>query len=212
MLQFVREVPIRIVIQGALSSRRGFLFHLAAGFSHDIDPLSGMSVNLMFVDEWLWKLKKDLEKDPFISSRESFNHAFAEVMAVTRLNLTQNAAELGVTLSSLTFREERGWSFSWNSAQAPEEMTFQYKHYIESMPKEGACDLVRVAFDWERVQGCEADYQHEGFLLLKPIANKDSEVLREELAKVVGHVLPSGSTLKNVQIEYLGENYRLTLP
>lgn len=212
MLQFVREIPIRIVIQGALSSRRGFLFHLAAGFSHEVDPLSGMSVNLMFVDEWLWKLKKDLEKDPFISSRESLNHAFAEIMAVARLNLTEKAAELGVKLSSLTFREERGWSFSWKSSQTPEEMTFQYKHYIESVPKDDAFDLLRVAFDWERVQGCEADYQHEGFLLLKPIAAKDSETLREELSKCIGHQLSTGSRVRNIEIEYLGENYKLTLP
>ncbi len=89
MLQLVREIPIYTTIQGALSSRRGFLFHLSAGFSHEVDPLSGMSVNLVKVDEWLWRLKKNLEKDVFVSETESLNHTFAEIMAVTRLNLLE---------------------------------------------------------------------------------------------------------------------------
>jgi len=212
MLQFVREVPIRIVIQGALSSRRGFLFHLAAGFSHDVDPLSGMSVNLMLIDEWLWKLKKNLEKDPFITDSESMNPAFSELMAVARLNLTEQAESVGAELRSLTFREERGWSFSWEADQSPEDMVFCYPQYLESLPKEDLFDLVRVGFRWVRVQGCNADYHHESFLLLKSLAVKESAVLLEQLEKWVGYKLPSGSFVQGVQVEYLGENYSVTLP
>ena len=50
MLQLIRETPIRVVSEGTLSSRRGFLFYIAAGFSKEVDPLSGMSVDLVQVD------------------------------------------------------------------------------------------------------------------------------------------------------------------
>ncbi|WP_374030072.1 hypothetical protein [Bdellovibrio bacteriovorus] len=209
MLQFVREIPILIVIQGALSSRRGFLFHLAAGFTKEIDPLSGMSVNLMLVDEWLKDLKTDLEATLFESSSESVNHAFAEVMAVARLNLTEKAEKEGAQLASLRFREERGWSFSWSHEQSPEEMMFTYPHYIESLPKNEKFDLLRVNFEWHRVQGCEADYQHEGFLLLKKLAQKEASELQNSLPSLLQTKLPSGSSLQNIELEYLGANYKV---
>lgn len=212
MLQFVREIPIRMVIQGALSSRRGFLFHLAAGFSHDIDPLSGMSINLVKVDEWLWKLKKNLEKDVFISETESLNHSFAEIMAVTRLSLLEEVEKEKAELTSLHFREERGWSFAWNSAMSPQEMIFQNSHYIESLPREGHFDLLRVHLEWRRQPHCEADYAHESFLLLKSLTHTTAEDLHKKAAALVGHQLESGTSLQRVHLDHLGESYKVSFP
>ena len=63
-MQFFREIPLRIQFQ-APSERRGFLFRLSAGFSNDIDPESGMSVNLVDVDHWLSELQRSLQAKIF---------------------------------------------------------------------------------------------------------------------------------------------------
>lgn len=211
MLQFVREIPIRIVIQGALSARRGFLFHVAAGFSGEVDPLSGMSVNLMLVDQWLWNLKKDLENDIFQATSESFNHTFAEIMAIVRLRLTEDATEQGVHLASLTFREERGATFSWNQEMPPEEMTFTSFQFIECLPKDKEFQLLRLGFQWRRVQGCEADYAYESFRILKSLSYGDATGLYAKLADFVGVKLESGSSLLSVSVENLEDSSKVIL-
>ncbi|MGE9743946.1 hypothetical protein ACQORX_03790 [Bdellovibrio bacteriovorus] len=214
MLQFVREIPIRITLKGALSSRRGFLFYLAAGFSPKsghIDPLSGMSVNLMDVDQWLGALKAELERDLFVSKSASLNHALAEVMAVARLKLAENAEGAGTVLRSLTFREERGWSFEWNAKQSPEEQRFVYSHFLELVPKDQTCKLVRLDFSWRRVFDCEGEYQHEGFRLLKGLKISGLEDLLVQLQPLKGFKLPSGSTLEDVSVQLLAQNVRLTI-
>lgn len=211
MLQFVREIPIRIVIQGALSARRGFLFHVAAGFSGEVDPLSGMSANLVLVDEWLWKLKKDLEKDIFQATSESFNHTFAEVMAIARLRLTENATAEGVHLASLTFREERGAMFAWDQGLSPDQMKFTSFQFIEAFPKGGEFQLLRLGFQWQRVQGCEADYAHESFRILKSLSYSDAASLYTKLTDFVGVKLDSGSSLFSVSVENLEDGSKVIL-
>ncbi|WP_415061935.1 hypothetical protein [Bdellovibrio sp.] len=204
MLQFVREIPISIVIEAAPSQRRGFLFHLAAGFSKDVDPLSGMTVNLMAVDQWLSDLKVNLEKAAFIS--------FAEVMAVARLTLLERANKEAATLQSLSFREERGWAFSWNSEDSEDVLNFSYAHYLESFPKNEKFDLLKVVFHWRRLQNGEEDFQHEGFKLLKELSLKESVDLHESLHDCVGHRLASGSFLQKVEILHLGAGYSVSVP
>lgn len=213
-LQFVREIPIRIVIE-ASSARRGFLFHVAAGFFKDIEPLSGMSADLMLVDQWLMGLKKDLEQTLFITSSESFNHSFAEILAVTRLNLMEEAEREGTLLKSLLFREERGWSFSWDSSLPAGALIVSHSLYLESFARSAAAndveafDLLKVTFNWSRKQGCEADFSHETLKLLKACQRHGSDKLHQKLQAVLGTTLPSGSFVKSIEINYLGEKYSL---
>lgn len=214
MLQFVREIPIRITLQGTPSSRRGFLFHLAAGFASadgSVDPLSGMSVNLLLVDRWLAELKSGLEQAVFVSKNESLNHALAEVMAVARLKLTECAEVAGATLQSLSFREERGWSFQWNASQSPQEQRFTYGQYFEMVPKSSSSELVRVEIRWHRMFDCEGDYQHEGFRLLKGLSLITQEELLQQLGRLVGYRLSSGSSVESITVNLLSRDIRLSL-
>ncbi|UYL07637.1 hypothetical protein B9G69_011325 [Bdellovibrio sp. SKB1291214] len=212
MLQFVREISISIVLQTASSARRGFLFKLAAGFSKEINPLSGMSVNLVLVDQWLAELKSDLEHTVFESESDSLSHAFAEILAVTRLNLTGNAVEEDAELISLDFREERGWGFAWNHLQSPVEMLVKHSHYLEgflAVPEDAS--LCKVEFVWLRTQDCETDFAHEGFKILKNLAAKNFEELQSKLALHQGGELDSDSFLAEIHIHNLSKGYSLTL-
>lgn len=212
MLQFVREIPIRIVLQGALSNRRGFLFYMSVGFSAEVDPLSGMTVNLVAVDEWLGSLKEDLEESIFISPTDSLYHAYAELMAVSRLNLLEKADKENVKLTSLRFREERGWSFSWDSQLPADEMNFSFSHYLESLSSSERFDLLKLEFEWRRQPSCESDLQHEGFKILKEVSQVPAADLRPKLHESLGYLLKSGTSLVRIHIHHLGEGYRLSLP
>ncbi len=212
MLQFVREIPLRIVMHGASSERRGFLFYMSAGFSKELNPLSGMTVNLVQVDEWLGELKNALEKDVLVSKTENLSHAFAELMAIARLYLVEKAESEQATLISLSFREERAWSFFWDHNLSPEEMNFRYVHFLEAFPKtQDEFDLLKIEFSWRRVQGCETDFRHEGFKILKDLSIKNHVELRERLQGQVGLRLESGSDLSEVVLHYLSSDSRISL-
>ncbi|MGZ3844064.1 MAG: hypothetical protein ACXVCA_18390 [Bdellovibrio sp.] len=228
-LQFVREIPICIVIE-ASSERRGFLFYLAAGFHKELDPLSGMSANLLLVDKWLENLKKDLQQNPFKTANvensqslaakillmdsdkgSTMNHAFAEIMAVVRLYLVEEAEKENTVLKSLRFREQRGWTFSWNSTQSPEEMLFSNDFYIECFNPNGSFDLVKVTFNWSRQTNCEADYFKESLKLLKMCQiNTSAGLLQGLLKSFVGIRLSTGSFLASVNMNYLAENFTVS--
>ncbi|UOF01667.1 hypothetical protein [Bdellovibrio reynosensis] len=171
-----------------------------------------MTVNLMAVDEWLTELKEDLEESLFNSPTESLTHALAEIMAVCRLNLLEKAEKEKVELVSLTFREERAWSFSWNKKLSPEEMLFTYSHYLESLSTAERFDLLKIDFQWLRVAGCEEDLQHEGFKLLKSVSHEPAVQLTQKLSENIEYMLKSGSHLKGFSIHYLGEGFSVTLP
>ncbi|WP_235046107.1 hypothetical protein [Bdellovibrio bacteriovorus] len=190
------------------------MFHLAAGFSPKggrIDPLSGMSVNLMDVDQWLGALTAELEQDLFVSKSASLNHALAEVMAVARLKLAENAEQAEAVLTSLTFREERGWSFQWNSQQSPEQQRFVYSHFLELVPQGQSSRLLRLDFVWCRVFDCEEDYQHEGFRLLKGLKLSGLEDVLTQMALLKGHKLSSESHLESIRVNVLSEQVCLTI-
>lgn len=207
MLQFVREVPFRIVVQGTLSSRRGFLFHVAAGFSKAVDPLSGMSVNLTSVDQWLEDARLQFATNPIDSSSENITEDLVRWVEAIKLFLSQNARTEGATLTSLRFREERGWSLFWSEAQFSGQLILSYSHYIESLPANGAFDLLKIQFSWLRAPHCQADCQHEGFKLLKAVSAFEARQLTEQLKKHAGMTLHSGTVLLAVRLEYLGEKY-----
>lgn len=212
MLQFVREIPISIILEGASSARRGFLFHLAAGFSKDINPLSGMTVNLMLVDQWLGELRASLEKDVFSSKSESLSHAFAEILAVTRLNLVEQAEKEQATLVSLSFREERGWRFSWNHKLSPEQMLVSYSQFLEAFVHEREnFALLKAEFEWLRVANCETDFSHESFKIVKNLSVKSFAELSEALSLKKGQRVQSGSRLDSITIHHLTQGYHLTL-
>lgn len=212
MLQFVREVPVSIVIEGAPSVRRGFLFHLSAGFTKEINPMSGMTVNLMLVDQWLVQLQEALAKDIFISKSDSLSHAFAEILAVTRLNLIEQAEKEHATLVSLSFREERGWGFSWDSKMSPESMRVHYNQFLEAFIQEREkFALLKAEFSWLRVVDCKADLSHESFKVVKNLSASSLEELTQKLSFEKGKKLASGSHLESIAIHNLTENFTLTL-
>lgn len=213
MLQFVREIPIRVSLQGTLSSRRGFLFYLAAGFaaqSGEVDALSGMSVNLTSVDQWLGILRQEIEGTVFTSPGEILNHGFADLMAVVRLRLTELAEKDGVKVVSLCFREERGWSYRWTSSMSPEHQLFSYFQFAELLTPGTAAQLLKVELQWLRAYGCESDYQHEGLMLMKTTQPaKGLEELLTVLRALKGHSLSSGTRLQDLRVHLVAESMSL---
>lgn len=207
MLQFVREVPIRIVLQGTLSSRRGFLFHVAAGFSKAVDPLSGMTVDLTLVDQWLAEARQLFADSALNSESETMNATLVSWVQAIRVFLGQRARTEGARLASLRFCEERGWSISWDESLPEGRMIFSYPHYVESLPDNGDFDLLKIYFSWLREPACQDDYQHEGFKLLKALNASEARSLQGQLSQHVGLSLEAGSTLQAIRLEYLGENY-----
>lgn len=210
MLQFVREIPIQVIVQKASSERRGFLFYVAAGFSKEINPLSGMTVNLTQVDKWLQDLKKDLEKEAFVSSAENINQALSELLTKSRLQLAAQAQTEKATLVSLQFREERSWSFSWSEEQEGE--LFKYDHFLEVFPKSPQeFALLKIEFCWRRALHCEVDLRHEGFKILKELTAKNHRELREKLQNKIGICLANSSELSMVIVHYVGINQMVIL-
>ncbi|UXR63164.1 hypothetical protein EZJ49_08750 [Bdellovibrio bacteriovorus] len=207
MLQFVREIPIRIILQKTPSSRRGFLFHLAAGFARQdgkIDPLSGMSVNLMLVDGWLAELKTAAEQKDWSNLHDLVNSFRAELIA--------KAASCDVQLHSLVLREERGLCLSWNLSDAPTGVRWTYAHYLELLPVGGEFELVRVGLTWLRAESCDIDLQHEGFKIMKSLQNASGlEDLLSKIGLSKGHLLESGSLLQDIQVRLSSQDILLTL-
>lgn len=207
MLQFVREIPIRIVLQETPSSRRGFLFHVAAGFARQdgqIDPLSGMSVNLMHVDSWLAELKTQAEQNPCTSLNDLLENF--------RATLSGKATSQGAQLCSLVLREERGWSLSWSLVETLSGVRWTYAHYLELLPLAGRFELVRVGLTWLRPSSCEADLQHEGFKIMKSLQNTSGlEELLEKLIPFKGMTLASGCLLEDIRLRLSSQDILLTL-
>lgn len=217
MLKLVRQIPIRIVIQGALSSRRGFLFSMAAGFSKEIDPLTGMSVNLSEVDKWLSEAAKRFSGLLSVSDYESVNDGLTDWVYAIKSFLSEKALVEGAELVSLELREERGWAAAWHLSLPEPGLLFTYSHYLEVFPDTGSFDLLKVHFSWLRHVGCIADCQYEGFKILKALNPQDVSLLQKALTLVIGKVVGDESVLaptklQGVQVEFLGENYKLELP
>lgn len=217
MLQFVRQIPIRIVMQETLSSRRGFLFSMAAGFTKKVDPLTGMSINLIQVDEWLNEAEKRFSGHLSVCEYDSVYDGVADWVHALRFFLEKKARMAGAELVSLVLQEERGWSISWDHQLPQLKLLFTYSHYLEAFPVDGGFDLLKVHFSWLRGVGCTTDCQHEGFKLLKALNPHDASSLQSSLKQVVGTVVGETTNLvptilQTVQVEFLGEKYKLELP
>lgn len=216
MLQFVREIPIAIRIQKTLSHRRGFHFYVAVGVTTEVKPLSGMTVNLPLMDQWLKDLKEHLESKTFEAPTESLNTAFANIYAEAVQFLKEQikdvkdptlAGELSspIHLSSLQFREERGFGFSsfLVPVQSPEDLEFFQSHFIEVLPPQGSANLLKIQTFWQHKAECPADYSHESFKLLKPLMALEAQALISQIEQLKGHKLESGSFLSRIQIHDL---------
>jgi hypothetical protein len=204
MLQLVRETSIRILIQEAPSLKRGFLFYVSAGFSKEIDQQSGMSVRLNSVDLFLRELKSLLEGRSFSS--------FSDLMEVAWQYLHGQAQAENAVLSSLSFREHRGWGFFWRPTLASGDLYFEHKQYLEMFPSAGEIDLLQVRFIWHHKKGSTAAYQAAGHKILKQFSQINGADLKSFLNTQVGLLLDSKSRLESIQIDYLSENFSVQIP
>lgn len=212
MLQFVRQIPVQVFIQKALSSRQGFLFHISAGFCHDVDPLSGMSVNLKVVDEWLGELKARIEKSPFESSSSSLNDVLVQLLTFSKIQLAKMAESSGARLVSLSFQEVRGMHLFWDEGLSGSKIYFKSRHYLETFTKDGRFDLVQVSITRPHLLGSDCDYHVEELRVLKRVSQGDVGNLTRELSVLLGHRYSSGAQVEQVSIEFLGAGYKLLLP
>lgn len=224
MLQFVREIPISIKIQKTLSHRRGFHFHVAAGITTEVKPLSGMTVNLPIIDTLLAALKEHLEAKTFEAPTESLNLVFAEIYNESaqflkdQIKAVKDPTLAGessgpIQLSSLQFREERGFGFSsfLVPLKSPGDLEFFYSHYLEVLPPAGSARLLKIQTYWQHKNNSQADYSHESFKLLKPLMAFEAEALISQLEPLKGHKIDSGSFVSRIEIHDLGQNRTLEI-
>jgi len=193
MLQFVRQIPLRIVTQGALSDRRGFLFYASVGFHKDVDPLSGMSVNLVKVNACLAKLKSDVEKEVFSKDSEGWGPVFSQVLLRLRQDLVHFAEQEGAQLTSLLLLEERGLEILWDTQEERQNFLISHKEYLESY-KDGKSCLLGVRLRWMRHGACHADYRDESLRILKTVKSSTRWL------DLLGQQLESGTYLHSIEV------------
>jgi hypothetical protein len=210
MLQFVREIPVLIVIHGALSQRRGFLFRLQAGFSKPVDPLSGMSANLTKVDQWLSEVQMDLQAQTFYStSAENFNEALLEIHEATRADLQGLAQSDGTSLESLHWIEERGVEVSWQASWG--QTYFSTRHFIEDFSS-GHFELLKLRLSWSLPpENLTIDLGHQGFLLLRGLEKQKTFLFIEKLAPQVAQNEFAQKHLHQAEIEFVASRRKLIL-
>lgn len=211
MLSFVRKTSLRVVFIGPRSERRGFLFHLSAGFSKSVDPLSGMSVDLNLVDRWLAEVGAHFSEAFDFSHVQSLQSGLFDWGQRIKIFLEEKAQENNALLSHLHFQEERGWSFAWSQSLPPQQMLFSVPHYLEVLPKEEKFDLVRVVLVWVCGPYCLLDFQVQGARLLKNVKFTDPHFLQQSLTPLIGTSLDESSHLHSIRLEYLGEKYIIEL-
>lgn len=208
MLQFFREAPIRIQFQ-APSERRGFLFSLAAGFSKDIDPLSGMSVNLVDVDQWMTELQNSMQGKVY--DLESDIHLAARLVYECRDRLRKSAEASGVALTSLKLTEERSGVFSWDTHVREGFFNQECSYYLEFFEDGHFVDLLQMRFRWLSPNTCQEDLFSEGLKLLKDVRALSQEDLAQTLSPFKGILQEKGNILEAIVLEYRSLGYRLEL-
>jgi hypothetical protein len=82
--RFFKEVPLQVQLQGELR-----LLHFAAGFSKAVDPLSGMTVNLARINQWLNQLASDLVQLNFSNALEFLSWARDQLQIQAQLEKAQ---------------------------------------------------------------------------------------------------------------------------
>lgn len=214
MIQFVREVPISIQSEKALPSRRGFLFHVAAGFSGPVDPQSGMIVNLVVVDAWLAELRAHWEEGrfPLSESLPTMADFFAEVFALSAAFLKAKALRQHVELCSLAFREERGFGFA--SATSPvssaEHLEIYHTHHLELVSATPP-GLYRVRAFWKYNKTTQADTATETLRRLKSLGALKAEALISQLQDWKNSRSSAGSDLLRLELTDLATDSTLEI-
>jgi hypothetical protein len=201
MLQFFREIPIRVLIEKASAERRGFFFYVAAGFHKQLDPLSGMTVNLVDVDLALSHLKQTLESESFAD--------LAHVVTTAAKILNTEATRMGALLTKIEFREERNFSILWEQ-KSSEVLCYKYNHYMEDLNPALEWDLFKISLTWAKAVGCTDDLQYEGVKILKQLPGSSPAKVREYLGSKLGFQLQSGSWIKAVHMQSLGQDFTLS--
>ncbi len=208
MLQFVREIPIRIHCQ-APSERRGFLFHLSVGFSKDIDPDTGMSVNLVEVDAWL----KDLQnvfQDKVLELRNE-EHLAARLTYDCRDFLRRYTVPAGVLITFVRLSEERSGVFIWDQNVREGFFSQECSYFLEFFEEGKFVDLLQMHFKWLSPLSCQEDLFSEGLKLLKDVRAVSQTDLAETLTPFKGFLHEKGSILESISLEYRSLGYRLEL-
>lgn len=112
-VSFFRELPLTISIDGKLS-----FFKLAAGFSKPVDLQSGMTVNLVLVNQWLKEAIQHLSAGNFADEQAALrriegglrDHARSVGAELTRVQLTgEDESVTALDASGFSFRTSR-WS------------------------------------------------------------------------------------------------------
>lgn len=208
MMQFFREIPLRIQFQ-APSERRGFLFRVSAGFTSEINPESGMSVNLVDVDRWLADMQKSLQAKIF--DLESDIHLASRLVYECRDYLKRLAEPEGVVLSALKLSEERSGVFSWDLHVREGFFNQECSYYLEFFENGQFIDLLQLKFRWVCPNSCQEDLFSEGLKLLKDVRAISQEDLAQTLSPFKGILQENGNILEAITLEYRSQGFRLEL-
>lgn len=208
MIQVVRQKSFGYVISKPLPQRRGFYFHMSAGFYKDIDALTGMSINLVEVDQWLQQfvdsmLNRDSSSAPLSAQ---------DLLFLARSYLEERARKSNTILASLALKEERQWTVSWDRGMAEGCCTFESGHFFESFHAD-YLGLFKIFFKWQRHQAASTDLAFESLRLLKCSRMDSSAALSvniEKLRTLIDFELPSGPRLKGLRIVNKSQNYSVS--
>lgn len=113
MLSFHRQISVGLKLKEPLSNgRQGLFFILSAGFSAPVEPLTGMSVSLPLIDEWLAEEKNRLETGAFSMHSKENPEVALEVFFEVQKELSEKAAKHSVDLRKL-IADFHEYQLSW---------------------------------------------------------------------------------------------------
>ena len=204
-MQIVRQKAFSYVITEPLPVRRGFYFKLAAGFQKEVEPHSGMTVNLTDVDSWLNSFIQKIPENGFAVSE---SHP-EQILLQAREFLQFCAHGRKAKLVSLSLSEERNWSLNWNESLPAGHFLFECSHFFESFHAD-CKPLLRIFFQWQVSSMKAYDYPYESLKLLKSCgldscASMEANI--DKLADLCKAELGSTSFLQKIAIENKAGGY-----
>lgn len=212
MLQFVRKTSLSFALGLGSPSQKVFLFHLAAAFSKPVDPLSGMSVNLVLVDQWLHDLKASLldlqNSDPQNKAQPQFG-SIEDLVLWSCDFLKSKALPEGAQLSSLCFQEERGRSWSWDAVD-PTALRRGFTYFVEAPSLQGGLYLLKLQLEWAG-SALDQVLEQEGSQILQMITGSQFQDLLKFLQSRALFHRDSVAKLTSIKIENLSEAYSVGL-
>ncbi|AHI06314.1 hypothetical protein BDW_09070 [Bdellovibrio bacteriovorus W] len=191
MLSFHRQISIGLKLKKPLTNgRQGFSFSLAVGFSAAVEPLTGMSVSLPLVDQWLHEEKASLQGQEFDSVSADEVQAAHQILTVLQKSLFQKSSLESVTLAKLEadFQE---FEISWDPQNGFAKTLKWDVEVPNSLGSYGRCELL-----W--TSSLDA---------LQPVLPTSFKSL-EELLKTLKSLKPSG-TICSVQDLARSEQWKI---